>query len=172
MYTLAPDEKATPVMVYSRTKLIYGDLVTKGNLRVGIWLRMQGVPNYVHLLAARVLLFSGTAPKSFEYKEFFFPAERIIGFHLAPSAASEPLDYDESEVNRTMLDVQLMLGVFTLKGKVRVSTQTDLATSLEVSHMTWLSIYGAEITNPFLPQMPVIRVPMLLVSPAQASFSL
>lgn len=172
MYTLASDEKATAVMVYARNKLIYADLVTKESLRVNIWLRTQGVPNYIHLLNARVLLFAGSAPKSLEYQEYFFPTERIIGFHLAPTVPPEQLDYDENEANRTMQTVQLVLGVFTLKGKVRISTQTDLANSLEVSHMTWLTVYDAEISNPFLPQMPVIRVPMMLVNPAQASFGL
>lgn len=171
MYTLAPDEKTSTVMVYSRNKLIRGDLVTKGNVRVGIWLRTQGVPNYIHMLRAQVLLFGGAPPKSLAYDELFFPTERIIGFHLAPPAADPP-DYDSGEVNRTMLDVNLILGVFMLKGKVRISTHADLATSIEMSHAGWLSVYEAEISNPFIPQMPAIKVPMLLVNPKQVSFGL
>ena len=171
MYTLAPDEKISTVMVYSRNKLIHGDLITKTNVRVSIWLRTQGVPNYIHLLKPQVLLFGGMPPKSLTYTELFFPAERIIGFHLAPPA-SEPLDYDPDEANRVMLDVNLILGVFMLKGKVRVSTHADLATSIEVAHVGWLSVYDAEISNPFVPQMPAIKVPMLLVRPTQVSFGL
>ncbi|MBI3738866.1 MAG: hypothetical protein HY258_07450 [Chloroflexi bacterium] len=171
MYTLAPDEKISTVMVYSRNKLIHGDIVTKNNVRVSIWLRTQGVPNYVHLLKPQVLLFGGSPAKSLTYNELFFPAERIIGFHLAPPA-SDPLDYDPDEANRIMLDVNLILGVFMLKGKVRVSTHADLATSIEVAHVGWLSVYDAEISNPFVPQMPAIKVPMLLVRPAQVSFGL
>ncbi|HEX2698042.1 MAG TPA: hypothetical protein VHM28_10070, partial [Anaerolineales bacterium] len=139
MYTLAPDEKATTVMVYSRTKLVHGDLVTKENVRVSIWLRTQGVPNYIHLVKSQILLFGGAAPKSLNYDEYFFPTERIIGFHLAPPA-SDPLDYDPNEANRTMLDVNMILGAFILKGKIRISTHADFATSLEISHMNWLSI--------------------------------
>jgi hypothetical protein len=169
MYTLTPDEKTTTVMVYSRNKLIHGDLVTKDNIRVSIWLRMQAVPNYFHLLKAEVLFFGGTPPKSLAYDEYFFPTERIIGFHIAPPA-SEPLDYDPTELNRTMVEIGLMLGVFLLKGKIRISTRTEFATSIEVMHMTWLSIYDAVITNPFLTQLPAIQVPMLLVSPNQVSF--
>lgn len=171
MYTLAPDEKTSTVMVYSRSKLIHGDLVTKNNARVSIWLRTQGVPNYIHLLEPQVLLFGGGPPKSLTYDELFFPAERIIGFHLAPPA-SDPLDYDSDEANRIMLDVNLILGVFTLKGKVRVSTHADLATSIEVAHAGWLSVYDAEISSPFVPQLPAIKTPMLLVNPKQVSFAL
>ncbi len=171
MYTLAPDEKATKVMVYSRTKLIHGDLVTKNNLRVGIWLRTQGVPNYIHLLKTQVLFLEGASPKSLTHNEYFFPTERIIAFHLAPPN-SEPLDYDPNEANRMMMDVNMFLGSFLLKGKVRISTHADFATSLEVSHMNWLSVYDAEINNLLLSQMPAIRVPMLLVNPKQVSFGL
>jgi len=33
-------------------------------------------------------------------------------------------------------------------------------------------MYDTEITNPSLPQMPAITVPMLLVNPAQVAFAL
>jgi len=38
--------------------------------------------------------------------------------------------------------------------------------------MTWLSVYEAEITSPFLSQIPVIHTPMLLVNPRQVSFGI
>ena len=170
MYTLASDEKASTVMVYSQNNLVRGDVVTKQNMRVNIWLRTQGVPNYIHLLKAQVLTFGGTPPKSTAYNELFFPTEQIIGFHLAPPA-NETLDYDANEANRTTVDVQLMLGIFSLKCKVRISTHADFATSLEVGRAGWLSVYDAEITNPFLPQLNV-QVPMLLVNPKQTGFAL
>jgi len=169
MYTLAPDEKTTPVVIYARSRLIQGNLVTKENVRVGIWPRMQDLPNYIHLLNAKILLFSGTSSKSLGYDEYFFPTERIIAFHLAPPV-SDPLDYDSTATDRAMVDIDLIMGEFLLKGKLRISTRADFATALEVSHMTWLSVYEAEITNPFLSQIPVIHVPMLLVNPAQVSF--
>jgi hypothetical protein len=171
MYALARDEKATKIMIYSRNKLVHGDLVTKENARVSIWLRTQGVPNYLHILNPQIVLFGGSPPKSVAYSEYFFPTERIIGFHIAPPA-SDPPDYDPNETNRTMVDVNLILGVFMLKGKVRISTMADFATSIEIQHTAWFSIYEAEIANPFLPQMPPIHVPMLLVNPAQVSFGM
>lgn len=171
MYTLGSEEKATTVMVYSLNALVRGDVVTKQNVRVSIWLRTQGVPNYIHILKPQVLMFGGTPPKTVAYQEIFFPVTQIIGFHLAPPG-SEPLDYDPNEANRTMADAHLLLGTFTLKGKVRISTQTDFATSIEVGRSAWMSIYEADITNPYLPQMPAIHVPMLLVRPEQVSFGL
>jgi prepilin-type processing-associated H-X9-DG protein len=171
MYSLGPNEKTTPVVVYARNKLIQGDLVTIENARVSIWLRMQNLPNYIHLLKANILFFDGSAPKSLEFNEYYFPIERIIAFHLAPPAI-EQLDYNPDASDRTLVDVSLILGEFLLKGKIRLSTRADFATGLELSHMTWLSVYEAEITSPFLAQIPVIHTPMMLVNPRQVSFGI
>lgn len=170
MVTLASDEKATTVMLYSRNKLIHGDFVTKKDVRVSIWPRTD-MPGYMHLWNTEVLFLAGSPPKSLDYREFFFPTERMIAFHIAPPS-SEPLDYDPSVENRTMVPVDMILGAFMLKGLMRMSTRTDFASMLEISHSTWISIYDADITNPFMPIMPTIHVPMLLVSPAQVSFGL
>src|SRR6266508_5994196 len=149
MYTLAPDEKATTVIVYSPNKLIHGDLVKKQNARVSL-LPRTGMPGYVHFLKTEVLFLGGSPPKSLNYDEYFFPTERIIGFHLS-LPASEPLDYDTDEANRAMLDVDLILGAFMLKGKIRISTHANFVANLEAAHITWLLVYDAEIVNPFVP---------------------
>ncbi len=171
MYNLTAEEKATTVMVYSQNMLVRGDLVTRQNVRVSIWLRTQGVPNYVHILKPQVLVFGGASPKPVSYQQIFFPVPEIIAFHIAPPAG-EPPDYEPNEANRTMVDANLLVGTFTLKGKVRISTQTDFATSIEVARAAWVSVYEAEITNPYLPQMPAQHVPMLLVRPEAVSFGL
>jgi hypothetical protein len=64
-----------------------------------------------------------------------------------------------------------MVGSFLLKGKIRISTQTDVATSLDVMRASWMSIYDAEISNPHLPQFNM-PVPMLLVNPSLVSFGI
>jgi hypothetical protein len=171
MYTPHPDEKTSTVMIYSVNAFIRGELVTRENARVSIWLRTQGVPNYVHLLKAQVLLLGGTPPRSVAYNELFFPAAEIIAFHLAPPV-TDPLDYDPLESNRTMTEVNLLLGAFMVKGRLRISTHTDFATSIEVGRATWLSVYDADITNPFVSQMPPIHVPMMLVRPEEVTFGL
>jgi hypothetical protein len=171
MYNLPPDEKTTPVIVYSRTKLIHGNLVTKKEVRVNIWLRMREMKGIIHLLDTEVLLFGGPVPKSIKYNEYFFPVERIIGFHLAPSA-SEPLDYIAVEGNRSMLDVELIMGVFIIKGKALISTQSDFTAMIERTENSWFSVYDATIGNPLVPQMPALQTPMLLVNTGQVSFGI
>jgi hypothetical protein len=99
-----------------------------------------------------------------------FPDRGIIGFHLRRPHPSR--DYDPDEENRIMLDVNLILGPYMLTGKIRTSTHADIVTNLEAAHMTWLSVYFAEIVNPFLSQLPAIHVSMLLVKPTQVSFGI
>jgi hypothetical protein len=171
MYQLAPDEKTTTVMLYSRNKLIHGDLITRQSVRVSILPRMQALTNFLHFLKAQIWFFGAGDPRLLTYTEYFFPVDRMIGLHLAPPAC-DPLDYEVDLANRAMSDLSMILGMFVVKGKIRVSTQVELAANLELAHKSWLSVYEADISSPFLTQMPVLHVPMLLVSPAQASFGI
>jgi hypothetical protein len=170
MSNLAPDEKATLVMVYTHDMLVRGEVVTKESARVGIWPRTQGVPNFIRLLKPNVMLFGGSPPKSYSLSEMFLPTASAIGFHLAPPA-TEPLDYDHQEKNRTMEPVTILLGTFNIKASIRISSATSLGTSLEVVYAGWLSIYDAEITNPYLPQMPPLLAPMMLITPSKVAFA-
>lgn len=171
MYTPAPDEKLTPVMLYTQNALVRGEVVTKQNvLRVNIWLRTDGAPKYLHVLKPQVVVFGGTPVKPLTYAEIYYPTSQVIGFHTLPPT-DEPLDYDPNEMNRMMQPVEALVGTFVMRGKIRISTQTDIGSSLEVARVAWMSIYDVEVTNPYLPQMPPFRVPMALVNPMQAAFA-
>ena len=170
MKPLAPDEKSALVLVYTRDMLVRGELVLKDNLRVNIWLRTQGVPDFIHIIKPQIVLFGGSAPKTISYAEFFIPTIKLVAFHLAPPS-QEPLDYEESEMNRAMVAIDVMVGTFLIKGKIRISSQADIAANLDVTHMAWMSIYDASISNPTLPQFN-LQVPMLLVNPAEVNFAI
>jgi hypothetical protein len=170
MYILRPDERTTPVMLYTKESLVRGEVVTKDSVhRVNIWLRTDGAPRYMHLLKPQVLVFGGSPVKALSYSEIYFPTTELIGFHTLPPT-DEPLDYDPTEANRMMEPMDLLLGAFIMKGKIRISTQTEVGVSLELARDAWMSLYDAVITNPYLPQMPPLRVPMVLVNPAHVAF--
>jgi hypothetical protein len=172
MYILRPDEKTTPVMLYAKESIIRGELVTKELVhRVNIWLRTDGVPKYMHLLEAQVVLFGGGPGKTLTYPDIYFPSAELIAFHLLPPA-DEPLDYDPAEANRMLVDVDTIVGTFVMKGKIRISTQTEIGTSLEVARVSWMSLYGAVISNPYLPQMPPLNIPLVLVNPSHIAFGI
>ncbi len=168
MKPLASGEKIATVMAYTHHMFVRGDIVIQENLRASIWLRTKNVLNHLHLLKPNVLMFTGAQPKSFSYNEMFLPTKEVIAFHLAPPA-EDGIDYDTSELNRVMQFVDLMLGSFMMKGKIRISTHSDLATNLDVSFGTWISVYDADVSNIYLPQFNM-HVPMLLVNPSYVSF--
>jgi hypothetical protein len=170
MKPLAPDEKLAPVMIYTPTMLVRGDLVTKENVRVSILLRTQGVPNYLHIHNAHAVIFGGTPPKTLSFSEMFVPTPSVIAFHLVPPT-QDVMDYDTSEANRIMQPMDLVVGTFNFKGHVRMSAQTEVSVSLEVMRISWLSIYDTQITNPYLPQFQM-QVPLLVISPTQVSMAM
>jgi hypothetical protein len=172
MYILRPDEKTTPVMLYTQESLVRGDVVTKQSVvRVNIWLRTDGAPRFMHLLKPQVLVFGGSPVKAISYSEIYYPTTQLIGFHLMPPI-EEPLDYEPSEANRMMEPVEAVVGTFVMKGKIRISTQTEIGVSLEMARVAWLSLYEAVITNPYLPQMPPMHVPLVLLNPSHVAFGL
>ena len=171
MYTPTSDEKTTPVMLYTQDTLVRGEVVTTKNvLRVNIWLRTDGAPKYLHVLKPQVLVFGGGPVKPLSYSEIYFPAAQLVGFHTLPPT-DEALDYDPNEMNRMMQPVDVLVGTFVMKGKIRISTQTEVGASLEVARIAWMSLYDVEITNPYLPQMPALHVPMALVNPTHVAFA-
>lgn len=168
MKALSPDEKIAMVILYTNNMLARGEMIAKENTRVSIWLRTQGVPNYIHLYNPQVISLAGTAPKTSSFSEIFIPTVQVTAFHLAPPA-QDPLDYEANEAHRMMQPLDVMVGSFLVKGKIRISTRTDIGTSLDVMRASWMSIYEAEISNPYLPQYNA-HVPMLLVSPNHVNF--
>ncbi len=172
MYILRPDEKTCLVMLYTLHNVVRGEVVVKQNvLRVNIWLRTDGAPRYLHILKPQVLVFGGSPVKALTYSELYFPTSEVIAYHTLPPM-HEPLDYESDETNRRMEDVDLVVGTFVMKGKIRTSTQTELDTTLESAVVSWMSIYDVSITNPHLPQMPALEAPMVLVNPNHIAFGL
>jgi hypothetical protein len=170
MYILRPDEKTTPVMLYSKYGVVRGDVVVKQNVpRVNIWLRTDGAPRYIHILKPQVLMFGGSPVKALSYSEIYFPTSEVVAFHALPPT-EEPLDYDSSEADRKMEAVELLVGTFVMKGNIRISTHTEVDTSLESARVSWMSVYDVWITNPYLPQMPALQAPMVLVNPTHVAF--
>jgi hypothetical protein len=158
-------------MLYSQQSVVRGELVTKQSvLRVNIWLRTEGAPKYIHILKPQVLVFGGGPAKALSYSEIFFPTSEAIAFHTLPPI-DEALDYDSNEANRIMEPIDLLVGTFIMKGKLRISTQTEISTSLEMTRVPWLSIYEVSISNPHLPQMAALQVAMVLISPSRVGFA-
>ncbi|HET9905545.1 MAG TPA: hypothetical protein VFQ23_02855 [Anaerolineales bacterium] len=172
MYILKPNERTMPVMVYTQDTLVRGEVIVPDSVqRVNIWLRMDGAPHYMHILKPQVIVFGGSPLKPLSYSELFFPTTQVIAFHTIPPT-DEPVDFDLTETDRMMQTVDLLVGTFVMRGSTRISTHTELATSIEMTRVAWMSLYDVEISNPYLPQMPVLQVPMVLVNSSHAAIGL
>ncbi len=169
MYKVGPEERVSIVMAYTPSGLVRGEVVIPKAIRVNTWLRTDSAPEYLRLYNVNWLQISGGGAKTAAYRELLLPLSLVIGFHPAPPN-QEPLDYDEREDNRVNRHVMVVMGPFVINGYYRTAAQSDLATTLQVLHSPWLSIYSAEITSPQLPQMPAVPTPMLLVRPNQVGF--
>ncbi|HTX90876.1 MAG TPA: hypothetical protein VMC09_06630 [Anaerolineales bacterium] len=170
MTTLNSDEKSSLVMAYTQNMLVRGEVVTKQNVKVSTWLRTQGVPEYVHFFKAQVLFFGSGGVKNLAYAEMFVPVADLIAFHLAPPAA-DPMDYAQDELNRVMIPVTALVGTFIFKGSLRISSKAGISASIELARSAWNSIYDIDVTNPFVPQMQAIHIPLVLVNPKHVSLA-
>jgi hypothetical protein len=172
MYTLKSDEKTTPLMAYTQNMLVRGDVITRQIVRVSVWLRTEGAPEYIHFLKPQVILMTTSPVRVTTYNEMYLPTNQVICYHLTPPG-KDPMDYDETEKNRVMQPVSVLVGSFSVNGGLRVSSQVDFTTSIaSYARLPWLSVYDSKISNPSLAQMGEIPVPLLLLRPAQVSFNL
>jgi hypothetical protein len=169
MYTLGPEEKASVIVVYTQNGLIRGEVVTRENMRLNTWFRTDSAPEYLHLYRLQWIQAVAGVIKPLAYDELLLPLSLVIGFHLAPPSR-EPLDYDAREDKRVNRPTTIIMGLFVVNGNVRTTAQTDLATSLQISHSPWVSVYDVEISSPHLAQMPPLQTPMMLVRPTHAGF--
>jgi hypothetical protein len=171
MATLSADEKSALVMTYTQNMLVRGEVITRQGVRVSTWLRTQGVPEYIHMFKATVLHFGSGVVKALTYAEVYVPVSTVIAFHLVPPV-NEPMDFSADEENRIMVPVTALPGTFQFKGYFRIATKATLSNSIELAHSQWSSIYNVDVTNPSMPQMQPIHVPMILMNPKQVSLAI
>ena len=169
-YTLAEDEKATPVMIYTMASMAWGEVVTKELVRVNTFLRTLA-PDYVALYDARLLPLGVDRPdQAIPFTELHIRTPQIIAFHLLPPA-EEPADYDPTEANRVMELITTMVGPFRIDASIRTSTMTSLGKHLDISTEAYMSLYDAAVSCPTMPALGTIRTPMVLIRRDLSSFA-
>jgi hypothetical protein len=161
-YTLAHDEKATPIMVYTMSGMVWGQIVTKEMVRVSTFLRTIA-PDYVSLYDAHLLpLRAGGPEQALAIPEVHIRTTQVIAMHLLPPA-SEPHDYDPSETNRKMEPATVIVGPFRFDGLLRTSAMTDLAKHVEITREPFVSVYDIEASLPGMAKLGVIKAAQVLI---------
>jgi hypothetical protein len=169
--TPAPDEKVTPVTLYTITALAIGKLVTKEQIRVSTWLRTDMAPVYLSLHEARVLSLSGSDKgTSLAFPELHISTAQTLAFHLLPPA-SDPLDYNPGEPHRKMEPVSIIAGFFRFDGFMRMSTYSTVGQYLDVTKENFTPVYDVEVSNLAIPSLKPMRVPYALVRQKKALFA-
>lgn len=171
-YQLEPDDKVTPVITYTVNGMARGELISKEVVRVSTWLRSVSGITHFSLFRAQSMVFSGGAtPQVASFSELHIPVNQIVGYHILPPA-QEPLDYDPTEPHRKMQPVIVNFGPFRVVGKLRIGENTSLSTHLKTSREAYMSLYDVEVSNPGLPNMAVIKAPIMLLQPGSVTFAI
>jgi hypothetical protein len=158
-------------MVYTAGAVLWGEVVVKELVRVSIWLRTNNAPGRICLYNARaVLAGSGPAARPLHFNQVFIATSQVLIFHLIPPAR-DPLDYDQSEPNRKMQPVSVLIHNYRVDGCLRLSSRSDMGTFLEVTRETFSSLYDARITNLNNPAFGTISVPYVLVRQEPSVFT-
>jgi hypothetical protein len=168
---LGPDEKMVQVMLYTQQYLCWGTVVVKEIVRVSTWLRTGAAPDNVRVLNAKLLLITGsTSQKPTFCSEIHINISQIMIFHIRPPA-SDPIDFDPSELNRRMVPVSIFLGNFEINGSIRLAISTDLAKFIDVNRETFTAIYDAVVFCPVHSTMAITKVPFLIVRQSHSIFA-
>lgn len=172
LYTVDDTERVSSFMCYTRHALIWGEVVIKKAVRVSTWFRTNSAPDVVCIYRAKVLTISaGTTPKPQLFSELHITNPEIMAYHLIPPEA-DPLNYDPSEHNRVMDPVTVLVASFRIDAKMRMSAITSLKKYMEITRESFTPLYDAEITNPLMPTLGVMKVPMLMVRQISTVFAL
>jgi hypothetical protein len=170
-YRLEPDDKVTPMMVYTNTSMTKGEFISKEVVRVGTWLRTVSGISYISLFRAQSMTSTGTTAQVASFSELHIPINQLVGYHILPPA-QEPLDYDPTEPHRKMESLILTFGPFRALCKLRIGETSSLSTHLKTSREAYMSIYEVEVSNPSIPNMAAIKAPMMLVQPSLVTFAI
>ena len=164
-------EKSVPVMLYTMTSMILGEVKVMSQIRVSTWLKTSSAPDILQLINAKVILTTGSAPsKPIACPEIHLPTTEVLAMHVLPPT-SELLDYDPSEPNRHLLPVSILFNAFKVDGSVWVSTRVDLAKFIELNREAFTSVYDIQISSPLFTSLPTIRVPMMICRQARVIFA-
>jgi hypothetical protein len=162
-YTLTPDDKVVPVMLYTRTHLYMGEVVVKNAVRISTWLRTNTAPDRVTLYNSRIITTtSSTPPKPLQFSEVNVSATEILAWHMVPPN-KDPLDYDPTEPNRKMEPVTLLVGTFRVDGCLRLASSSSMVKFLEVTRENFTGVYDATITNTVMTGLKPMVVPFMII---------
>jgi hypothetical protein len=156
-FTPGAGEKVTQVMIGTSDLLIWGDLVTKEQIRLSGFLNVLA-EDFVPLHDAKVLFLAPTQQAAPVDKAIIYvKLEEILFFYAM--ADQEPLP-EESDVRR-YYPIELFIGSYRIEGSLLKSPIATLLNLLLVTKDTYMPVYEAKISHVAKPWLGVFSARML-----------
>lgn len=166
MPPLTVDDKITSVMVYMDQGIVWGNVITKSQIRVSTWLRTSAAPDFMTIYQANSLLtYGGSTQKPVQYPVIHVPTNKVLAFHMMPPN-SDPIDYDPTEPNRILEKAGIIVGGFIFDGSIRISSISNLSSYIDVTREEYSTLYDVSITCRPIPSLGTMKVPYALVRQA------
>ncbi len=142
-YTLGPDEKSTRVMICTADTLIWGDLVTKEQVRLSAYLNTLA-EGYVPVYDAKILFLAPEKQAApIDRASVHIRQEEILIFFVMND--QEPLP-EETETRRYEA-VEAIIGPYQMEGSIIKAPISSLQNALLVSKATYTPIYNATLRH-------------------------
>lgn len=142
-HTLAPDEKAVQVMIGTADALIWGDLVTKEQVRMSAYLNTLA-EDYISLFNAKLLFLAPQehAPPVERSAIHIRQAEILVFFVMHDD---EPLP--EETQTRQYEPIEVVTGAYQIEGRLLKAPISSVQNMLMVSKATYMPVYDATIRH-------------------------
>ena len=158
-YTLEPGQKATQVMVGSADMLIWGDLITREQVRISAFINTLA-EDFVPLHDPKLLfLVPVQQVPPVQRSSAHVKLEEILFFY----SMGEPDPIPEESETRRYEPIEILLGSYQIEGSILKSPIADLHTMLLVAKETYIPIYQATIRHVAKPWLGTLSTNLVQV---------
>lgn len=142
-YTLGPDDKSVQVMIGTPDTLIWGDLITKAQVRMSVYLNTLA-EEFVTVHDAKILFLCCADKNAPEVRQsIHVKQEEILVFYAI--ADREPLP-EETETRRYE-KAELIAGAYQVEGNLLKSPYATLQNTLLLTKSHYLPVYEATLRH-------------------------
>ena len=158
-YALEAGQKATQVMIGTPDMLLWGDLITREQARVSVFLNTLA-EDFVPLSDVKVLFLAPAQQAAPVQKpRVYIKLEEILFF----CAMGEPEPLPEQSETRCLVSVEVFVGSYRIEGLILKSPLAELHTMLLVAKEAYTPLYKATIRHVAKPWLGVVSTDLAQV---------
>jgi len=158
-YTLEPGQKATQVMIGTPDMLIWGDLITRQQTRISVFLNTLA-EDFVPLSDAKVLFLAPVQQVAPVLKSgVHIKLEEVMFFYGMGESEALP---EQSETRR-LEPIEVFVASYRIEGMILKSPIADLYTMLLVAKELYTPVYQAKIHHVAKPWLGILTTDLVQV---------